>query len=46
VDARAVGIEESRAGRVWIPRSARRRGAVVDLGPDRDAEIEGRGVDL
>jgi hypothetical protein len=32
VGARAVGIEQLRAGRVRIPRSARRHGAVVDLG--------------
>jgi hypothetical protein len=37
VDASAVRIEEPRAGRAWSPRDARQRGAVVDLGPDRDA---------
>ena len=31
--ARAGGIAEPRTGRVWIPRSARRRSVVVDLGP-------------
>jgi hypothetical protein len=31
----AAGIEAPRAGPVRVPRSARRRGAVVDLGPDR-----------
>jgi len=38
VGARAVGIE-FRAGRVRLPRSAHRRGAVVDLGPDHDARF-------
>jgi hypothetical protein len=33
VDARAGGNAEPR-GRVRIPRSARQRGAIVDLGPD------------
>ena len=37
--ARAAGSEESRGGRAQVPRSARPRGAVVDLVPDHDARL-------
>jgi hypothetical protein len=36
---RALLIKEPRSGRVQIPRSARERGDVVDLGPDRQARL-------
>jgi hypothetical protein len=37
VSVGAVGINEPRAGRVRIPRSARQRDDVVSLRPDHDA---------
>jgi hypothetical protein len=42
--ARAAGIKEARAGAFGsrLPRFARRRGDVVDLGPDHDARAFSR----